>query len=67
MASFHVLTNHSQEHSLSYSARVSKFECNTTSDWLNQMVFQSQVAAEYTNIWCSRPRTFLKMVGEYGP
>ena len=33
-----VFTNHSQEHSLSFSPRFSKFECNTTSDWLNCMV-----------------------------
>ena len=33
-----VFTNDSQEHSLSYSPRFSKVECNTTSDWLNQTV-----------------------------
>ena len=30
-----VFTNHSQEHSLSFSARL---ECNTTFDWLNRVV-----------------------------
>ena len=33
-----VFTNHSQEHSLSFSQRICQFECNTTSDWLNRMV-----------------------------
>ena len=33
-----VFTNHSQEHSLSFSPKFCKFECNTTSDWLNHMV-----------------------------
>ena len=33
-----VPTNHSQEHSLSFFFKICKFECNTTSDWLNHMV-----------------------------
>ena len=32
-----VFTNHSQEHSLSFSQRFHKSECNTTSDQLNHM------------------------------
>ena len=32
-----VFTKHSQEHFLSISQRFSKFECNTTSDWLNSI------------------------------
>ena len=31
-------TNHSQEHSLSFSPRFCQFECNTTYDWQNFMV-----------------------------
>ena len=34
----YVFTNHSQEHSLSFSPKFGKFECNTTSDWLNHTV-----------------------------
>ena len=34
----HVFTNHSQEYSFSFSPRFCKFECNTTTDWLNGMV-----------------------------
>ena len=34
-----VLTNHSQEHFLSISRRICKFECDTVSDWLNYMVY----------------------------
>ena len=30
--------NHPQKHSLYFSPRFCKFECNTTSDWLNHMV-----------------------------
>ena len=33
-----VFTNHSKKHYLSFSPRFGKFECNTTSDWLNHMV-----------------------------
>ena len=33
-----VFTNHSQEHSSSFSPRFCNFECNTTTDWLNRMV-----------------------------
>ena len=33
-----VFTHHSQEHSLSFSPRFSKFVFNTTSDWPNGMV-----------------------------
>ena len=33
-----VFTYHSQEYSLSFSPRFSKFECNTAFDWLNRMV-----------------------------
>ena len=33
-----VFTTHSHEHSLSFSPRFCKSECNTTSDWLNRMV-----------------------------
>ena len=35
-----LFTNHSREHSLSFSPAFCKFECNTTSDWLNRMVCQ---------------------------
>ena len=38
-----ILTNHSQAHSLSFFSRICKLECNTTSDWLNRMVRQSEV------------------------
>ena len=31
-------TNYSQEHSLFCSPNFRKFECNTTSDWLNHTV-----------------------------
>ena len=33
-----VFTNHSQEHSLCFSPRICKFECNATSDWLHHTV-----------------------------
>ena len=33
-----VFTNHSQEHSLSFSSRFCEFKYNTTYDWLNRMV-----------------------------
>ena len=34
-----LLTNHSYEHSLSFSPKLKcTFECNTTSDWLHLMV-----------------------------
>ena len=36
--SWPVFTNHSQEHSSSFSPRFCKFECNTNSDWLNRMI-----------------------------
>ena len=34
-----VLANHCQEHSLSFSPRFRKCECNTTSDWLNHSIY----------------------------
>ena len=33
-----IFTSHSRERPLSFSPRLGKFECNTTSDWLNRMV-----------------------------
>ena len=33
-----IFTNHFQEYSLSFAPGFYKFECNTTSDWLNRMV-----------------------------
>ena len=37
------LTNLSEEHSLSFSPEFSKFECNTTPDWLNQKLCYIQM------------------------
>ena len=61
-----VFTHHSQEHSLSFSPRFCKFECNTT--WFSQ----SEVAlhsnpVKYRNTWRTRQTMSLRMVGEYGP
>ena len=33
-----VFTNHSKEDALPFPPRFCKFECNTTSDWLNRMI-----------------------------
>ena len=43
---------------------LSKYECNTTSDWL--VVLHSN-AAKYRKIWRTRLRSFWRMVGENGP
>ena len=57
-----VFTNHSQEHSLSVSPRFSKFECNTTSDWLNRTVVGIKIHRHETDsdaetlIQCERER-----------
>ena len=42
------------------------YERNTTSDWLNHMVYpiKSCVAFKFKNSWRKRQRTFLRMVGE---
>ena len=75
------LTNHFQEHSLSFSPRFCKFERNKKkSDCLNHVVYQirsyvtfesirciSNVSKYKKKIWRTRLRAFLRIVGEYGP
>ena len=61
---YEAYTDYSQENSLSYSPRFCKFERNTTCDWLNHIVCQSEVVllsntSKYRNIWrVTRQRTF---------
>ena len=48
--------NRSLKRTLSFSPKICKMECNTTSHWLNHMVSQSEVvlhsnAFEYRKIW----------------
>ena len=53
-------------HHKQYSAA---FEHNTTSDWLNRMVWpiRSCVAFKFTKSWKKRQRMSFRMVGEYEP
>ena len=64
-----VFTNHSQEHSLSFSLRFSKFECYTASEMAkpyglaNQTFCYIQMLLNIEKVW----RTFVRMFGEAGP
>ena len=65
-----VFTNHFQDSSSSFSPRFCKFECNTTSDWLNRKPYGlanqkscyiQMLLNVKQKIWRSRIRTFLTL------
>ena len=65
-----IITNHPSECSWSCSpdcSIFSRFECNTTSYWLNHKVYPIKVVlhSKFTNSWRKRQRMFLRMVGKY--
>ena len=65
-----VFTNHSLEHSLSYSPEfhnLEAFECNRTFDWLYGLANQKLCYIPISKFWRKRQRLFLRMVGEYRP
>ena len=53
-------------------SKICKFECNTTSDWINRTVYPIRSCVTFKCLSIkktlrTRQRMFLKMVGEYGP